>query len=715
MIDSCRRQERADLPISRERQSQVAQARLAIDVGGTFTDVVIDAGGRQWTSKVLTTPAAPECGIMVGVEAALAGAHLRPNDVGFIIHGTTLATNALIERKGARTALMTTSGFRDTIELGTESRFDQYDVNLVKQPPLVPRNWRIPIAERVAADGEILRPLDEAAVLDVISRLRAESIESVAVAFLHSYVQPMHEQRVRSLLLAHLPDLSVSLSSEVSPEMREYERFTTTCANAYVQPLIAGYLARLEHGFKARGFYSQLFLMLSSGGIATVETARAFPVRLVESGPAGGAIFARNVARRHGVARAISFDMGGTTAKICMIDDFEPQVSRMFEVSRSSRFQKGSGIPLRIPVIEMVEIGAGGGSIARIDRLGRVGVGPDSAGATPGPACYGRGGLEPTVTDADVVLGRIDPTSFAGGRVVLRPELAQAAMDRTTATGALALAAKDFAYAIDELVDETMSNAARVHAVESGKTLSERTLIAFGGAAPLHAARVSEKLGISRIIIPADAGVGSAVGFLLAPISYEVARSLYVRLQSFRAEHINALLSCMAEEARFVVARGAQGQPLIEQRMAFARYIGQGYEIPIVLPAAVLQDSDAGALRRAFEHSYLAQYGRLIDGVDIEILAWTVTVGTDPPQAQVVTCLPEEPAAPATAWRDVFDLGRGAWLKAGAYRRSDLPPGSTLAGPAIIVEESTSTLVGPDCDVAIAADGSIVMTRQSIH
>jgi N-methylhydantoinase A len=711
-IASCRRPEHENLPISRA-SVQAAQARLAIDVGGTFTDVVVEAGERQWTSKVLTTPAAPERGIMEGVAAVLDEAALQPADIGLIIHGTTLATNALIERKGARTALLTTQGFRDTIELGTESRFDQYDINLVKQPPLVPRNWRIPIAERVAADGEILLPLDERTVLDAIGRLRAESIESVAVAFLHSYVQALHEQGVRSLLRAHLPGISVSLSSEVSPEMREYERFTTTCANAYVQPMIAGYLARLEADLKAGGFCCQLFLMLSSGGIATVETARAFPVRLVESGPAGGAIFARDVAQRHGLTRAVSFDMGGTTAKICLLDDFEPQVSRMFEVSRSSRFTKGSGIPLRIPVIEMVEIGAGGGSIARVDRLGRIRVGPDSAGATPGPACYGRGGLEPTVTDADVVLGRIDPKSFAGGRVSLAPELAHAAMGRADASAAPGLAGKDFAYAIGELVDEAMSNAARVHAVESGKTLSERALIAFGGAAPLHAARVAEKLGISRVIIPIGAGVGSAVGFLLAPISYEVARSLYVRLRCFCAERINALLSAMAEEARDVVARGAPGQPLIEHRTAFARYVGQGYEIPITLPARLLQDSDAPVLRKAFEHSYREQYGRLIDGIDIEILAWTVTVGTEPVQASAIAPVGKQPAPPVPGRRDVFDVGQGGWIEAAVYRRCELTPGSTLSGPAIIAEESTSTLIASDYDAAIAADTSIVMTRRS--
>ena len=692
---------------------QAAKARLAIDVGGTFTDVVLDRNGQQWTTKVLTTHDAPEKGVIGGVEAALNGAGVRPDDVDFIIHGTTLATNALIERKGARTALLTTEGFRDTIELGTESRFDQYDVNLVKQAPLVPRNWRIPIVERVAADGEILCPLDETSALDAISRLRTESIESVAVAFLHSYVQPVHEQRVRALLHDRLPDVLVSLSSEVSPEMREYERFTTTCANAYVQPLIAGYLTRLENDLKARGLSCQLFLMLSSGGITTVETACAFPIRLVESGPAGGAIFAQNVARRHGVARAVSFDMGSTTAKICLIDDFKPQTSRIFEVSRSSRFQKGSGIPLRIPVIE-IEIGAGGGSIARVDRLGRIAVGPDSAGSTPGPACYARGGLEPTVTDADVVLGRIDPKAFAGGQVLLHPELAQAAMARVGSTPTLGFDAEEFAYAIVELVDEAMSNAARVHAVESGRTLSNHTLIAFGGAAPLHIGRVANKLGVARVIVPVGAGVGSAIGFLLAPISYEVARSMYVRLQGFRPERINALLSAMTDEARRVAGQGPEGRCLTEHRTAFARYVGQGYEIPIVLPIGTLLEADAAVLRNAFEQSYLQQYGRLIDGVDIEILAWTVTVGTDVPEMELMATVNNQPASPPSIWRDIFDIGQGAWIKAGLYRRSELPPGSSLSGPAIIIEESTSTVIGPGYDVAIAADASIVMTRRVI-
>jgi N-methylhydantoinase A len=689
-----------------------AKARLAIDIGGTFTDVVVEGRGRYSITKVLTTHKAPERGVLDAIRAALNQAQLRPADIGIIIHGTTLATNALIERKGARTALLTTAGFRDTLELGTESRFDQYDLNLVKQPPLVPRHWRIPISERIAADGEILRPLDEQSVIDAIARLQAEGIESVAVGFLHSYVEPRHEQRVRSILHEHLPHVSVSLSSEVSPEMREYERFTTTCANAYVQPLVAGYLGRLHDDLRAEGFACELLLMLSGGGITTVETARAFPIRLVESGPAGGAIFAQHIARSHDAARVLSFDMGGTTAKICLIDDFKPQTSRVFEVDRSSRFRKGSGMPVRIPAIEMVEIGAGGGSIARVDRVGRIAVGPDSAGSVPGPSCYGRGGLEPTVTDADVVLGRVDPASFAGGRLPIDPKLAQQAIDRTTAANNLGLATADFAYAIAELVDEAMANAARVHAAECGKTLPERTLIAFGGAAPLHVGRVAEKLHISRIIVPADAGVGSAVGFLRAPVSYEVARSLYMRLDELCPAPINALLDAMTAEARAIVERGAEASSLIEHRTAFARYIGQGHEIPIAVPMRALVQTDNETLRNAFEQAYLRQYGRLIEGVGIEILTWTVTVGTPAPDAAPTPSQAAGAAAAPCAWREVFDVGQGAHVKAAIHLRSTLPPGSRVTGPAIIAEDSTSTVLGPLYDAEIAADGSIVIARR---
>ena len=582
-----------------------AKARLAIDIGGTFTDVVVERQGRRWTAKVLTTPAAPERGFLAGVDSVMRAAGLAPADLSIIIHGTTLATNALIERKGARTAFLTTEGFLDTLDLGSESRFEQYSINIGRQPSFVPRHLRIPVRERIAVDGEVLRPLDERELGAAIARI-PDDVTSVAVGLLHSFANPVHERRIRDALQAARPGLWVSLSSEVSPEMREYERFSTTVANAYVQPVIAGYLEQLGRELAARGIGCPLYLVLSSGGITTVDIARRFPIRLVESGPAGGAMFAAGIARQCRLGRVLSFDMGGTTAKICLIDDFAPQRSRMFEVARAYRFRKGSGLPVRIPVIEMVEIGAGGGSIAETDSLGRIGVGPASAGADPGPACYGRGGTKPTVTDADLALGRIDPAAFAGGTIHLDEAAATAAL-AGAAAGSFGGDAAAFAFGVCEMVDENMANAARVHAVECGASLGERTLIAFGGAAPLHAARLAEKLGIRRIVVPSGAGVGSAIGFLEAPVAYEVAHSFYQRLASFSPAAVNPLLDEMAREAHDVVERGAPGEARQETRLAFARYIGQGHEIPVRLPERPFTAADVAGVTEAFERAYVEQ------------------------------------------------------------------------------------------------------------
>ena len=402
--------------------------RIAVDIGGTFTDVVVEAGGTLTSTKVATTPRAPEEGVMEGITAALCRSGTGPDSVALVIHGTTLATNALIERKGARTALLTTEGFRDSVEMAYEHRFEQYDLYMERPEPLAPREWRLGVPERLAADGSVLLPLDEEAVRTHARTLAGTGIEAVAVGFLHSYVDDRHERRAGEILRDMLPGATVCLSSEVSPEIREYDRFSTTLANAYVRPLMAGYLGRLEAALGRKGIAAPLLLTMSSGGVTTVDTARRFPIRLVESGPAGGAVLARNVAAAAGETRALSFDMGGTTAKICLIDDFRPQLSRDFEVARQYRFLKGSGLPIRVPVIEMVEIGAGGGSIARADSLRRILVGPDSAGADPGPACYAKGGDAPTVTDADLVLGRMDGNNFAGGRIRLDGGAAETAV-----------------------------------------------------------------------------------------------------------------------------------------------------------------------------------------------------------------------------------------------------------------------------------------------
>ncbi len=690
-------------------QDPQTQARLAVDIGGTFTDLALEQGGGRRTAKVLTTGAEPERGVLEGVAAILRGAGLTPADVGILVHGTTLATNAIIERKGARTALVTTQGFRDVLALGNESRYDQYDLNITLPDPLVPRHLRLPVPERLDNTGAVLLPLDDAAVQDLVPTLRRESVQSVAVGFLHSFVNPAHERRVRDILGHALPDLPVSLSSEVSPEMREWERFSTAAANAYVQPMIAGYLGRLQAGLREMGLRAPVFLMLSGGGLTTIETACRFPIRLVESGPAGGAIFAADIARQCGLHQVLSFDMGGTTAKVCLIDDGQPQSSRTFEVARVGRFKRGSGLPLRIPVIEMVEIGAGGGSIAHVDALGLIAVGPESAGADPGPACYGRGGDRPAVTDANLLLGRYDPERFAGGAMRLHPDAAEGAM-RAAVGAKLGIEAEMAALGVVEMVDENMANAARVHAVESGKTYAGRTLIAFGGGGPVHACRVAEKVGINRVLVPSGAGVGSAIGFLRAPVGYEVVRSLYQRLGQFDAAAVNALLSDMAWEAEAVVALGSFGAPTRQTRIAYMRYVGQGHEIPVALPPGRLGETEVAGLRAAFDAEYARFYDRPVPGSDVEVMSYAVLVATVPGVAPATVAAEAVPGSVRTQQvRDTATGEVGSWT---VHDRATLAPGHSVPGPAIIAEDETSTLVGPGWRAAVDGRGYLDLARE---
>ena len=687
-------------------------ARLGVDIGGTFTDVALEIGDRRFTSKLLTTSRAPEEGVLAAIGAVIAEARVAPAEVALIIHGTTLATNALIERKGAKTALLTTEGFRDVLEIRHENRFEQYDVNIDLPPPLVPRRLRLPIRERTDAGGRVLVPLDPASVSHALDTLAAQEVEAVAVGFLHSFTNSEHERRVGEAITKRFPELPVTLSSEVSPEMREYERFSTACANAYVQPLMGRYLHKLASELKRGGFQCPLFLMTSGGGITTVETAIRFPVRLVESGPAGGAIFASRIAQQHGLDQVVSFDMGGTTAKICLIDKAQPQTSRLFEVARIYRFLKGSGLPLRIPVIEMVEIGAGGGSIARLDAMRRIAVGPDSAGSEPGPVCYGRGGKEPTVTDADVALGRIDPATFSGGHMGLDTGGAARAIQQQLGEP-LGLSVELAALGISEMVDENMANAARVHAIESGKDVRARTLIAFGGAAPLHAARVAEKLGIARVLVPANAGVGSAVGFLRAPVAYEIVRSHLERISSFDAAAVNRLLGEMRAEAEAIVRRGAPDAALTEHRSAFMRYRGQGHEIAVPLPVQNFTAGDKGALTELFEAAYRRLYSRAIPGVDIEILSWVVAVSA-PAEGSLATPSRVSRYEPKPkSHRRVFDPNTGEFLEVPIYWRPDLKPGARIKGPAVIAEDETSTVLSPIFDAEIDGFGYIALTRRA--
>jgi N-methylhydantoinase A len=690
-----------------------AGARLAVDIGGTFTDIVLLTGKRRLVAKLLTTPRAPEQAVIAGVRDILAAAGLGFSDIGVFVHGTTLATNAIIERKGAKTALLTTDGFRDVIEIADEGRFDQYDINIVKPVPLVPRELRFTIPERMDVHGRVRLPLDERVVRAVAGRLCELSIDAVAVAFIHAYANPAHELRVGEILAELSPRLAVTLSSQACPEAREYERTSTAIANAYVQPLMSGYLRRLKQTMAELGYLHPIHLMTSGGNLASLETAARFPVRLVESGPAGGAILAGQLALERGERRILSFDMGGTTAKICLIDDGEALKARTFELDRQSRFKKGSGMPVRIPVIEMVEIGAGGGSIARVDNLQRLLVGPDSAGAEPGPACYGRGGSEPTVTDADLAIGKIDPTRFAGGKIEIDAGHAEAALLSGVGSKLAGRTSEQAAVGISEIVDENMANAARVHAIERGVAIGERTLVAFGGAAPLHASRIAEKLGISRIVVPPDAGVGSALGFLAAPAAYELVRSRHMLLSEFDADAAEAIVEGLVQDASAHCRAAAGGRPIGVRRSAFMRYAGPGHEIMVALPDRRLLPADVVTFRQEFEREYGRLFARHIPDAEIEIMSWMVLASTARERpARLASAPPRSPPPPAGE-RSIFDARLGRRQLVAVFDRKALLPGTWLEGPALIVEEGTSTYVSPSFDVAVDAGAALILSARS--
>ena len=690
--------------------------RLAVDIGGTFTDVALECGDKQFTTKTLTTKSQPETGVLAGIDTVLTQAKINPSQVETIIYGTTLATNLLIERRGAPVALVTTLGFRDVVEMRNENRFEQYDINIELPTPLVPRSQRLVVSERIGADGRILKPLNEDEVRALIPHLLEKKIQSVAVGFLHSYRNNSHEQRAREIICAEAPELDVTLSSEVSPEMREFERISTACANAYVQPLMSRHLGSLASQLRTQGLDCPLFLMLSGGGITTLETAIRFPVRLVESGPAGGAIFSSFIAKQLGLSRVLSYDMGGTTAKVCLIDDGEPHTSRTFEVAREYRFLKGSGIPINIPVIEMVEIGAGGGSIADVDSMNRIRVGPESADSEPGPASYDLGGTAPTVTDADLLLGRLDPENFAGGSIRLNVENASKALDSVIGSK-LGFKTSHTALGVSEIVDENMSNAARVHAIESGVDIETYTIVAFGGAAPIHAARLAEKLNIQKIVIPPGAGVGSALGFLQAPVSYEVIRSYYQRLDDLDYHGINQLLHSMRKEATDVVEPGAQGQQTREIRTAFMRYIGQGHEvsveIPVKLEEAELDSQSSGRLTIAFETEYTRLYGRTIPSLEIEILTWSLLVSTKGSDGRAIKMSAKSYAPDTTEFRKLMDAESGEFNDAAVYDRSSFAPGAKIEGPAIITESDTATVITRRFEGQVTDGGYMIFERKN--
>ena len=687
--------------------------RLGVDVGGTFTDFALSTSKGIKTLKLLTTPDAPERAIIAGIERLLEESSLSANQITNFVHGTTLATNAIISRNGARTALLTTEGFRDVLVQGDESRFDQYDINISKPEPLVPRWWRYTIRERLSAHGDILLPLDEAKIVTIAEQLIIEKIDSVAICFLHAHINSSHEKRVCKKLLEIVPDLIISLSSDVSPEIGEYERFSTTVANAYVQPLIGSYLERLKRGLFSLGVNAPIFMFLSNGGICDLDTACRFPIRLVESGPAGGAIFAANIADDLGKKEILAFDMGGTTAKVCLIDDGVPQRSDSFEMAREHMYRKGSGLPVRIPVIDLVEIGAGGGSVAHVDTLRRIQIGPESAGAMPGPACYNRGGVLATVTDANILIGRLAAHDFSGSDISISIDQARLAIHKNVGSK-LELEDSAAAVAISEMVEEQMAGAAREHAREKGIDLRDRTLVAFGGSAPLHAARVAQKLGIRNIIIPLAAGVGAAVGFLQSQVVFDTSRSIKFNLAAFDAQKFNQEFFNASKAAKIVVKSAAPNSPIEESRSVFMRYQGQGYSLSVPIKNQDLTNNGGKMLSDLFIKKYISVYHRALQGVAIECVGISLRISTCDP-----TLVAKNPKGRAInilrAEEKLYDLGEKSYIAVKSILRSDLDCNQIVYGPVLIKDYGTTIYVPRDYCAECDKSGHILLTLQSLE
>ena len=666
--------------------------RLAIDIGGTFTDLVLEKNQTLFSKKVLTSIEKPELAVIDGVLELLDENKVKPSEINMIIHGTTLATNAVIERKGAHCCFITTSGFRDVLDIGYESRFDQYDLLLEKTLSIVPRKYRYVVEERTDVDGKILKPLNAKSLDSLFYKIKKEKFESIGIGFLHSYANPKNEKILKGILSKKFPKIKISISSEVCPEIREYERFTTTVINSYIKPLISIYLENLKKSLISKGFKCSFLLMTSGGSLTNVQNASDYPIRLVESGPAGGVILATSIARELDLKQVISFDMGGTTAKITLIENMSPNKAREFEVDRKSRFQKGSGLPIRIPVIEMVEIGAGGGSIARVNKLDQITIGPDSAGADPGPACYGLGGQEPTITDADLIMGKINPDNFASGKIKLFPNKSESVI-RKKISKPLRLDLKMSALGITEMVDETMANAARVHAVEQGQDTENKTLIAFGGAAPLHVSRIAEKLKVRRIIIPTNASVGSAVGFLLAPVGYEVIKSLRFFLKDFNPKKVNDLLNKMNKEAENVINIKKPSKNFNLERFVYMRYFGQGHEIKVKIDNRKFDLKDTNYLKRNFEIEYEKLYGRTLPHAEIEVLTWTISLMNNVKKEKSIKTIKSKPYKGKSKVTKLINISKSKFVNTPTFYRKDLSPGNVIMGSCVIVEDQTTVVV----------------------
>jgi N-methylhydantoinase A len=678
-----------------------------VDIGGTFTDVVLVDGGRVGAnSKVLTTPADPSVAVESGITRLLE--HVEPNKVSEVVHGTTLVANALIERKGAVTALIATAGFRDTVTIRRELRYDLYDLFLEMPEPLVPRRLRYEVAERVLADGSVDVPLDAERVRALARRLTRDGIEAVAVSLLHSYRNPDHERAVGHILSEEAPGVAVSLSSDVSPELGEFARTSTTIANAYVLPLIDSYLEMLQKRLDGLGLRGPLRIMLSTGGggIAGVETARRFPVRLLESGPAAGAVSAGFWGSRVGPEDVLAFDMGGTTAKACLIERGVPLVARESEAARVYRFTKGSGMPVRVPVIDLIEIGAGGGSIAHVGPFGLPNVGPESTGADPGPVCYGQGGTLPTVTDADVVLGYLNPRFFLGGEMRLDVEGARAALGRLG--NDLGLSVEQTAAAVHRVVNENMSSAARMHAIERGRDLRPSWLVATGGAGPVHAWGVARNLGIRRLVFPPSAGVASAFGMLTAAPGFELARSLPGPLRETPWRDVRrALRELVTEGARQLAASGVPRARIAVEVAADVRHRGQGDAITVELGNGLGSDP-VTQVEEAFEAAYLRLYRRRPPGVESEITTWRVRLAGPEPELDVR--LRRSPGATARKGsRRVWFAEAGRYVPTTVYDRYLLGSGDAFEGPAVVEERESTMVIGSGAHARVDDVGNLVV------
>ena len=668
--------------------------RVGVDIGGTFTDLLlIGADGRAVIGKTLTTPTDPSLAVETALKRALGEGLAQSAERGTLVHGTTLVTNAIIERKGAPTALLTTAGFRDALEIGREQRYELYDLNLEFPKPLVPRHLRFDVPERTAADGGILQPLDENFVRRLAAELHDKEIRAIAVCYLHSFRNPAHERRTAALIQEVAPEIRVSLSSDVVAEIREYQRTSTTVANVYVQERVSDYLAELNRRLEAISFKGSFFVMLSSGGIATAETASRFPVRLLESGPAAGALAAAHLGARAGFKDLLSFDMGGTTAKLCAVEDGRPLKAHDFEVDRVYRFRKGSGLPVKIPVIDMIEIGAGGGSIARVDALGLLKVGPESSGAEPGPACYGRGGTEPTVTDADLILGYLDAKYFLGGQMELDVDASRRALSRVAEK--LKLTIEQVAWGIHQIVAENMANAARTHLGERGKDPRRMPLYAFGGAGPVHGYRVAEILHLPALVSPFGAGVGSTFGLLAAPLAFDFVRSAYSRLGGMDWAPTNELLEEMAAEGRDVLeSSGLSASEISYERTADMRYVGQGHEVSVPLPNGTLGDAHLSDIQNSFEAVYRSLYGRKGPDVPLEVINWRVVAAGPNPAMDYRLPQKTNGGSALKGKRRAYFPERDGYIETPVYDRYALAPGATFTGPAIVEERESTLIVG---------------------